>query len=192
MAALKQLKKWLGKERIGEDTMKQKSIKSWLIGGLLAGIMPMLYAQPLELNELLNASLMGLDVVKPKQSSVFKKYGMSFASACMCDSTAMRIDGKTSTVYLYNACNTFDKQDKDNQRLHIIATEQRGDSLWIKTRSAEQDEVSFELSKRDQILYDVKVHSAQTIPMAEGFKKVYIKQKDKPKFKAAACGDFDG
>ena len=154
-------------------------------------------AKPIADDELFNASLIGLDVAKPKEKNVFKKYNTNFSSACYGGVTAIYLNKDKSRLYLFNGWDTFkeSKLPEGTQTFEIVSIKNVNDVLMVEAKNAQVKSLILKFSTLDNLIYSLRVQSSAALDASDvltNFRTVYVKKANKRKFKEEDCGDFQG
>lgn len=160
----------------------------------------LLFAKPIILDELLGTQLIGLDIDKPKAKSIYKKYFISFGTACYGGETNLFISKNRKFVYLYNSFEKFNekKLPEGTETLKIVSINETNSTVSIVAKSEQFGDFEFNFSTDDSIVYKLQIKNPISKDNAEAgqlwsdFRPVYVKQKDKKKFVEQSCGDFEG
>lgn len=172
-------------------------IRFALFSMMLALISNAVMAKPIAENELFNTSLIGLDVAKPKEKNVFKKYNINFGSACYSGVTAIYMNKDTSRLYLFSGWDTFkeSKLPEGTQTFEIVNIKNSDDLLSVEAKNAQVKSLILKFSTADNLIYSLRVQSSAALDASDvltNFRTVYVKKANKRKFKEADCGDFQG
>lgn len=164
---------------------------------MLVLVSNMVFAKTIDETQLLNTTLIGLDVAKPKEKNVFKKYHTNFGSACYGGVTAIYINKATSRLYLFNGWDTFkeSKLPEGTVTFEIVNIQNKEGVLSVEAKNAQVKELTLKFSTADDVIYALRVHRTGSLDASDvlvNFRTVYVKKAIKRKFKEEDCGDFQG
>ena len=128
------------------------------------------------------AHLVPIEVVNPKSTNAYEKYGIEFSGNCYaCDLAAISINKKRFDII--NVCNKDDfyrdeKFSYQSSEKEFIVTTEKNTFILTRIDSAP--------------VYELKIVGEKMALKDKRFSKFYTQQTELTKFKQHDCGEFDG
>ncbi len=146
---------------------------------------------------LVDQKLVGLTYKKNKEKESINNYIVDFSAACMCDTSAMLINSKLKTLYLFNYCiQDIPPKSKDFYLTYAIDTiKEQKNKIVVYTKATEElDALVITFIKKDTLPIYTTTHTGSYPKEYIGSKitQYYTTYKNSRKIKIEDCGDFDG
>lgn len=157
------------------------------------------YSKPISTDELLNVSLVGLDIEKTSAKDIYKKYKFDFNASCYAGYSSIYISSTKNRIYLITSYDPINEaslpEDRIELKLISVVSVNQGEVVSVTASSPDNQPVIFSFSKNHDNIFNMNVKGLalkEPDNSDQDLKSVYINIKDAEKFIHTDCGDFDG